>query len=269
MSSEHSDRCYSFKDSSIELDYRNGIITGKFLKKATIRDTLLDTGLFSLNLVNSLLKSGNILNISDNRIIHHNRFIKKDQKIRINIADNELSDYEPIEKELEILFEDDFFLIINKKPGEILFFTASNSKPCIASYINHYYMKTNQKHKLRFVNRLDKDASGILIIAKNRLAHNFIFENHQKKYSAIIPEIPFTSGKIEYPLMRNMPTTYCCQHGKPSTTIWRKALSNNQFAFVIINLFTGRTHQIRVHFKHFHLPFIGDHQYGGMHSDIA
>jgi 23S rRNA pseudouridine1911/1915/1917 synthase len=260
---------YRFEDNTVILEYREGFIYANFKKKATIRDVLLDTKIFTVNLVNFLLKNGLIKNLSDGKTIYHNRFIKKDSIISMQIYDNELSDYVPIKKNLNILYEDDFFLIINKQPGEILFFTASNDKPCIASYINYYYNETGQKHKLRFVNRLDKDATGILVVAKNRLAHNFIFKNHDKKYSAIIPEIPFTSGKIEYSLIRNMPTTYCCPHGKPSTTIWRKAISNKQFAFVIINLPTGRTHQIRVHFKHYHLPLIGDHQYGGMYSEIA
>ncbi|MCK9223811.1 MAG: pseudouridine synthase [Candidatus Muirbacterium halophilum] len=260
---------YLYQDNTIKLEYKKGFVYGTFFKKASVRDALLDTKIFSVNVVNFLLKNGLLKNITDGKILYHNRFVKSGEQISANIYDNELSNYDPIEKELEILYEDDFFLILNKPAGEILFFTASNNKPCIASYINHYYIKTNQKHKLRFVNRLDKDATGILIIAKNRLAHNFIFKNHSKKYSAIIPAIPFTSGIIDYPLIRNMPNTYCCPHGKESITIWRKAISNKQFSFVIVNLPTGRTHQIRVHFKHYFRPIIGDYQYDGMSSKIA
>lgn len=253
----------------IKIFYKNKKLSLKFDYKRSVKSALNETELFSSKLIKYLLKNGKIKDESG-RVIHDNRYVKENKKIFIDLYDDELSDYKSIPYDLDILFEDDFFLIINKPPRNILFYTASNEKPCIASYVNHYYEKTGQKNKLRFVNRLDKDTSGILIIAKNRLAHNYIFNNHSKKYIAIVPSFSKHSGILNKKLHRVMPHTYNCDVlGKESLTRYRKIIENKQFSVMLVKIYTGRTHQIRVHFKHFEHPLIGDYQYGGMHSTIA
>jgi 23S rRNA pseudouridine1911/1915/1917 synthase len=243
--------------------YKNGFLIFETAKKVFLKSFLKEKGLSS-NIINALLNDGKIL-VNDKKIVKNKKF---SGTVKLKIYDGELSDYVPIEKKIDILYEDDFFLILNKPYGEILFFTSDNSKPCIASYVNYYYVKTGQKHKLRFVNRLDKDTTGILIIAKNRFAHHYIYENHKKVYAAITPKLYKNSGKIEKPLIRRMPFTYVCEsYGKYSCTIFRKICDKNEFSFVMMKLKTGRTHQIRAHFKYLGFPLIGDKHYGGYVGD--
>ncbi|MGM0607409.1 MAG: RluA family pseudouridine synthase [Candidatus Muiribacteriota bacterium] len=232
-------------------------------KKQKLIDFLFNSKMFSKKLIKSLIKENKILDLNNNKL-NKNKILREGEKIFLQFEDEKYSDYVPIKYNLDILYEDDFFLIINKMPGTILFFTASNNKPCIASYVNYYYKKNNIKSKIRFVNRLDKDTTGILILAKNRFAHTWIFNNHQKTYVALTPKLIKKTGVVNAALIRKMPYTYVCERGKKAKTRYRTLKDYKYSSLVATKIYTGRTHQIRVHFKHLNHSLIADKAYGGM-----
>lgn len=123
------------------------------------------------------------------------------------------------------------------------------------------------------VHRLDKDTSGLMLVAKTDLAHNVLVDYFKhgkirKVYTALISGVPRDmGGMIEMPIGRNpiyrkkMAVNTRC--GKPAKTQWHKLRSWSKVSMVRIRIFTGRTHQVRVHMKYIGHPIIGDGLYGG------
>jgi len=250
-----------------EFRFKDGYLFLKVKENIRIKDYLRSLKIFSNNLIHRLIKQ-RAISFTDGSKIGKNRLLGTDDEIKVFLEDCETSDYVPIDGSVDILYEDDLFLIINKQPDEILFFTASKNRPCIASYVQYYFNKNNIISKIRFVNRLDRDTSGILVIAKNSFAHNFIFNNHTKTYYAVTFDYYRTSGVISHRLIRRMPYTYVCENeGKESVTRFRKVCSKNGFSLIACKLLTGRTHQIRVHMAFEGFPLIGDKGYGGVMID--
>ncbi|PLX17719.1 MAG: hypothetical protein C0601_06725 [Candidatus Muiribacterium halophilum] len=241
----------------------------KVQKEMRIKEYLYSLNIFSSNLINRVIKNRDVA-FADGKKIGKNRKIKKGEEIAVFIGDRELSDYKPIKGDLEIIYEDDLFLIINKQPNEILFYTSTNDRPCIASYVQQHFIENDIVAKIRFVNRLDRDTSGILIIAKSSFAHNFIFQNHIKTYYGISQKYYRTSCVINHSLLRRMPYTYICdKEGKRSLTRFRQLLNKRNYSLIAFKLLTGRTHQIRAHMSYEGFPLVGDKGYGGLKIDFV
>ena len=178
----------------------------------------------------------------------------------------------PLEYDIEILFEDDFVLVVNK-PAKMA------SHPCIGNYENslanavvHHWEQKGEFHNYHIVNRLDKDTSGICVIAKNRYAHGILSQQiknneFKRSYTAIIHGVPsHNQGSVIAPIKRDTSSIIkhiVSQEGKFAKTNYRviKTLSD-KYCLVDISLETGRTHQIRVHFSHIGHPLLGDWLYG-------
>ncbi len=177
----------------------------------------------------------------------------------------------PWKKELEIIYEDNFLLIVNK-PGNMA------SHPCLGNFENTlanavmYYWHTNgEYHNYHIVNRLDKDTSGICVIAKNRFAHGVLSKQMreglvEKGYLSIVHGTPKPDkGYIELPIKRaneSVIKRIVSPDGKYAKTIYKTVKSVKNFSLQEIRLETGRTHQIRVHFSHIGHPLVGDWLYG-------
>ncbi len=177
----------------------------------------------------------------------------------------------PWEKEIDVIYEDDFLLIVNK-PGNMA------SHPCLGNYAETlanavmYYWHTNgEYHNYHIVNRLDKDTSGICVIAKNRFAHGVISKQMregvvEKGYMAIVHGIPVPDkGCIELPIKRaesGIIKRIVAPDGKYAKTLYKTIREGNGYSLQEIRLETGRTHQIRVHFSHIGHPLVGDWLYG-------
>lgn len=189
--------------------------------------------------------------------------------------------------DLDIVYEDEHILVINKAAGVLMHPTSTVRDHTLANGVLHYYEKTNQYYDFHPVHRLDKDTSGIVIIAKTSVVQHAFNKKHihfHKSYDAIVegklPAVPLT---INWPIGRKPGSIIercCTQEGKPartditvlaSHTIHRAHTSaittNNQdkqsFTHVRCLLHTGRTHQIRVHVSQLGYPLAGDDLYGG------
>ncbi|MCR5481290.1 MAG: RluA family pseudouridine synthase [Clostridia bacterium] len=184
----------------------------------------------------------------------------------------EISDFEPEDIPFDVIFEDDDLLIINKPAGFVVHPTKGQPSHTIANGLMKYILDTGQSFKIRFVNRLDMNTSGLLIVAKNaHVQENLIKQMKsgtiKKKYTAVVKGIlPEDKGTIDAPLGRPDPDDVrrgVVVGGKESVTHFT-VLERLPAGCTLVELVleTGRTHQIRVHMSHIGFPLVGDHLYG-------
>jgi 23S rRNA pseudouridine1911/1915/1917 synthase len=224
---------------------------------------------FSQRLIRRLKKSNSIL--LNGKLASVKQGLYKDDILEILFEDEEVN-YKPEEIDLEILYEDGDILILNKEPFMVVHPTKRYKKHTLANGIANYFINNNIKKRVRFVNRLDMNTSGIIIIAKNSYAHEYIQNQMNnktivKKYIAIITnKFPYDEGVIELPvgkLEKGDINRSVFDGAKNSITIFKTLeFFGENGAIVEIELKTGRTHQIRVHFSHFNNSVLGDELYG-------
>ncbi len=209
-----------------------------------------------------------------------------DTRSSINIGDNVKIDlnYEeendnivPVKMNLDILYEDDCLLIINKPAGIAVHPSILHFEDSLSNGIRFYFDSIGLKKKIRPVNRLDLDTSGIIVFAKNefvqecliRQMNNNIFK---KEYIAIVTgHLKEKSGVINLPIARkeNSIIERCIsEKGQNAITKYEVIKELDSISVVKCFLETGRTHQIRVHFMAIGHPLIGDSLYGSKSSLI-
>ena len=186
----------------------------------------------------------------------------------------EQSNFAPENIPINVVFEDDELLVVNKQAGIIVHPTKGHPIHTMANGITKYMIDSNQSYKIRFVNRLDMYTTGLLIVAKNSHCQDELTKQMklgiiQKKYKAIVKGIiekdEFT---INLPIGRPNPEQIqrevVSDGGMPCIT-HVKVLDrfDKGYTFVELKLETGRTHQIRVHLSHLGFPIVGDELYGG------
>lgn len=194
--------------------------------------------------------------------------------ITINLPE-EKSDFPPEDIPISVVYEDSDLLVINKQPGVVVHPT--KGKPChtIANGLMQKMLDEGENYKIRFVNRLDMNTSGLLIIAKNSHAQDNLTKQmnagnrglHKKYKAIVVGEMPNDCGTIDLPLGRPdeneverwvLPVE---QGGYPSVTHYRVLDRFKGHSLVELELETGRTHQIRVHLSYIGYPILGDHLY--------
>ena len=193
-------------------------------------------------------------------------------KIELKFIDEEVN-YLPADMSLDIIYEDKDIIVLNKKPGRVVHPTIRHNNKTCANALKYYFEKNNIKRKIRFVNRLDMDTSGVMIVAKNPHAHKIISDemkkgNIEKHYIAILESVvtkkrgvinePIYKPEKEGEIMRIVHT-----RGKKAITEYEVSdIIEDKYTQVRVSLITGRTHQIRVHFSHIGHPVAGDALYG-------
>lgn len=182
-----------------------------------------------------------------------------------------IGEIKPWSKKLEILYEDEFLLVVSKPGNMEVHPCLGNRDTTLANAVMHHWESYGEYHNYHIVNRLDKNTSGICIIAKNRFAHGVLSAQLKDKtfkrgYTAIIHgKLQEESGSIELPIKRDslgIIKRTVAEDGKYAKTNYCVVSSGKNFSVVNINLETGRTHQIRVHFSHIGHPLFGDWLYG-------
>lgn len=184
----------------------------------------------------------------------------------------EESDFPMEDIPISPIYEDENILVINKQPGFVVHPTKGQPNHTIANGLMKYMADTNQNFKVRFVNRLDRDTSGLLIIAKNSYSQNELSRqmknNMHKEYKALVKGvITEDEGTVDIPIGRPDPDEVkrgvlaVEDGGYESITHYKVLERYNGYTLIQLKLETGRTHQIRVHMNHIGHPILGDSLY--------
>lgn len=235
-------------------------------KNIKINDYLKERGVSS-RLIRKSVKS--------EKIYLNGKLIKKNKKLKVNdIISLRFEDEKPngkVEKKaLDILYEDDDLILINKEPFMVTHTAKDDSDGTLLNYLLGYFDENKIKRKVRFVNRLDRDTSGIVVACKNSFTQDKISSDFrdkvEKKYLAICSGIfKEKEGIIDAPIATsedNIRREVNYVIGKKSITSYKVLEEYDKMSLVMLTLYTGRTHQIRVHLSHLGHPIIGDSLYG-------
>lgn len=178
----------------------------------------------------------------------------------------ESSYFEPENIAIETVFEDDELLIVNKQPFLVVHPTHNYQEHTLANAVSYYMRLKGESYRLRFVNRLDRDTSGLIIIAKNPHAQDVLSRSAVvKKYLAIVHGNMRGSGTIDEPLAKDpnhVARRTVTSDGQPSVTHYRVLDNADGYSLLELKLDTGRTHQIRAHMTHIGHILVGDELYG-------
>ena len=182
---------------------------------------------------------------------------------------------------LDIVYEDDDLIIINKPKGMVVHPGIGNREGTLANALAYHFASLstlNGEFRPGIVHRLDKDTSGLLIVAKNDFAHAFLADELQshtisRKYYALVKgEVVENKGKIIAPIGKDKkdPTKKAVDliKGKDAVTHFSVISRYKGYTLLECVLETGRTHQIRVHLSYIHYPVVGDKEYGYHGKDI-
>ncbi len=190
--------------------------------------------------------------------------------ITIRFPDEEI-EYPAESIPLDVLYEDEDMLAVNKPPYMLTHPSREVFTGTLANAIAGYFKEIGLKRKARFVNRLDMNTSGIVLVAKHSYAHQQLSDQEKvKTYQALVEGTPPAEGLIEAPIAKD-PTEGSVRRivhpdGKPSKTGWKCLETNQGVSLLEVRLYTGRTHQIRVHLTHKGWPILGDSLYGNEES---
>ena len=193
--------------------------------------------------------------------------VDETDEIALNLPEKEQADVD-----LPILYEDDDVIVVNKPSGLLTHAKGGLSdEPTVAEIIRPKTSFATDTDRPGIIHRLDRDTSGLLIIAKNpesaaHLQRQFAERTAKKTYIAITDGKPkLNAAKIDLPIGRNpsAPSTFRIDpNGKPAQTTYHVLAENDAQSLVELKPTTGRTHQLRVHLAHLNTPILGDRVYG-------
>ncbi len=191
---------------------------------------------------------------------------------RITVRLDEEAPLYPAEQgTLDVLYEDDHILAVEKPAGMLIHPSHSQNCGTLANRVAGYYERTGQKSAFHPVTRLDRDTFGVVLLAKNSHIHSLLQTSDvEKVYHALVFGGPAgNSGLIGAPIARKpLPSLLRCVHpeGKPSVTAFTVLERGETSTLLCLHPITGRTHQLRLHCAHQGYPILGDPQYGNEQS---
>lgn len=171
---------------------------------------------------------------------------------------------------LRIIYEDDAILVVDKPVGRVMHPGAGNQHGTLQNGLLHYAPALAALPRSGIVHRLDKDTSGILVVAKSFAAHKQLVADLQartveREYEAVVRGVMTAGGRVEAPIGRHpvdRKRMTVRNDGRPAVTHYRVIQRYRAHTHVRCQLETGRTHQIRVHMAHIRYPLVGDPVYG-------
>ena len=227
----------------------------------------------------NLIKAGAVT--VNNSIKKPSYLIKENDKIEFEIPENEGLKIEAENIPVEIVYEDENMLVVNKPSGMLTHPTSQETSGTLVNALLFKYGENlsdiNGDFRRGIVHRLDKNTSGLLMIAKNNKTHEYLadlIKNHKltKKYRTVVKGVyPLEEDTLNFPIGRHPTQPHkmaVIDGGKESTTIVKVIERFKEATYLEITLVTGRTHQIRVHLKHKGYPVFNDTLYGAGMSKV-
>lgn len=217
----------------------------------------------------SWLKAGQVL--VDGQVLRARDKVRGGEKIEVQAEVEEDRATVAQDIPLDIRFEDDEILVINKPAGLVVHPAAGNPDGTLQNALLHHASALAALPRAGIVHRLDKDTSGLMVVAKTLHAHKFLVDamqarQIQREYEAIVTGVMTAGGTIDAPIGRHAhdrKRMAVREGGKPAVTHYRVLQRFRAHSWIRVKLETGRTHQIRVHMAYRRYPIVGDPVYGG------
>lgn len=204
--------------------------------------------------------------------------LKKGDRLKIHVPETETSEkILPVKMDLHILYEDEDLIVINKPAGMPIHPSQGNYENTLANGAAFYYKEKGEPFVYRCVNRLDRDTTGALILAKNPLSAAILSAQMRSRrirrtYLAIVEGIPPERGTISAPIARVKDSAIerevNFETGETAITHFERLAIGNGCSLMELHLETGRTHQIRVHMKYLGYTLPGDYLYHPVYKRI-
>ncbi len=252
------------------------ITIDKNLANKTIQDIFIYYHL-SKKTIHELRMSKDIY-INDQPIFQNfNISLKIKDRFKFPFFIDEEIDFIPQNIPIDIIYEDEFILIINKQPNIEIHPDSKNGLETLVNGVAFYYQKTHQKHRIRYIHRLDRDTTGLIVFVKEQIVHNLFDYLLNKKiikryYLALVEnKLPKSSETINVPIGRDRhhnQKRIVSKTGDKAITRYKLIKSYENYNLIELELYTGRTHQIRVHMAYINCPILGDKLYGEVSSFI-
>ena len=220
--------------------------------------------------------------------------LSENDVVEVELVEIPAETFEPEDIPLDIIYEDEFLAVINKPSGMVVHPGAGISSGTLANALAYKFKIENSKFKIAddrnaqineiktqvgIVHRLDKDTSGLMVVAKNWEIHEALSEQFRereiyKSYIALVHgEMEDSSGEIDAPIARekhNRTKMSIRAHGRNALSLWKVGKHFEKFTLIDVEIKTGRTHQIRVHCAYINHPVVGDETYNaGRDKSVA
>ena len=209
----------------------------------------------------------------NNEPAHTDRWILPGDVITV-LLDEDTPDYPAEFTDLDILYEDDAIIAIDKPAGLLMHPSFYRNTGTLANYLLGYYQKTGQSCAVHPVSRLDRDTFGVVLFAKNAHIHAQMMQalkarTIRKTYHALVFGVPPEKGTWMFPIAKKEGESLLREvrrDGQPAETTYSLVEQRDSAAKLELHPLTGRTHQLRVHCSHAGFPILGDRQYGTAES---
>lgn len=242
-----------------------------------IRDFLQDIHSFSRRIVVAIKFEGGKILVNDHPETVRFRLSAGD-RLMIKFPKEKKGYYmSPEDMSLDVVYEDEAIIVINKQAGVATIPSPHQPTGTIANGLLGYYEKKGISYTVHVVTRLDRDTSGLLLIAKHRYSHSLLAQSQvngqvKRSYKAIVEgQLNHKKGTINANIGRKEGSIIeraVIETGRKAITHYEMIFEVPNYSFVNVKLETGRTHQIRVHFAHIGHPLMGDDLYGGTQNEM-
>jgi 23S rRNA pseudouridine1911/1915/1917 synthase len=230
---------------------------------------------FSRSQIQKWIKEGLIT--VNNKPIKAKYIIMGDEEVQIDVEMVPTNEWIAENIDLDIIYQDDDILVINKPINMVVHPGAGNITGTISNALLYHYANQDKLPRAGIVHRLDKDTSGLMVVAKSSAAYHSLVQqlaNREvsRKYLAIVEGEIYTPGTINEPIGRdtNNRTKMAINYkGKEAITNYKPIEVYDGFTLIECQLETGRTHQIRVHMKSIKHPLVGDQTYNKSSAKLA
>lgn len=244
-------------------------------KEELLREALSSFGISKKGLTAIKHRGGQLLVNNEEKTVRH--MLSVGDLVTIYFPLEQPSEHiQPSSKSLDIVYEDAEIIVLNKPEGLATIPSYLHQEDSVASRLVHYFQKKNIASTVHIVNRLDRDTSGLMCVAKHSYIHYILSERQKKheihrEYEAIVEgHVEQDQAEIIAPIARkeaSMVERTVSEHGQYAHTAYtvlkRFTKEGQPMTHVRLKLYTGRTHQIRVHMASIGHPLVGDELYGG------